>query len=126
MLSSMDSFMSKRWVIMSLNSQDGEEMAVTTGLPQGSPVSPVLFALYIADIHQAVESQVGDSRGVSFMGSITWIVKGYGLGGVARKLEQSAAASLEWADSNAVRYETTNTEAILLSRRKHRCTQRGI
>ena len=51
-----DSFMRDRRVIMSLDGQDGEEMEVTTGLSQRSPVSPVLFAIYIADIHQAVES----------------------------------------------------------------------
>ena len=45
---------------MSLDGQDGEGVEVTTGLPQGSPVSPVLFAIYIAEIHQAVESRVED------------------------------------------------------------------
>ena len=58
-----DSFMRDRRVIMRVDGQDGEEMEVTTGLPQGSPVSPVLFALYIAEIHQAVESQMEDCRG---------------------------------------------------------------
>ena len=102
-------------------------MAVATGLPQGSPVSPVLFALYIADIHQAVESQVEDSRGISFVDDVTWIVEGYDLDDVAGKLERCAAASLEWAEHNAVRFETTKTEAILFSRRRrHRRTQRGI
>ena len=69
-----DSFMRDRRVIMSLDGQDGEEMAVTTGLPKGSPVSPVLFAIYITDIHQAVESQVEDSRGISFVDDVTWVV----------------------------------------------------
>ena len=50
-----DSFMRDRRVIMSVDGQDGEPMDVTTGLPQGSPISPALFAIYIADIHGAVE-----------------------------------------------------------------------
>lgn len=49
-----DSFMRDRRVAMSVDGQDWE-MSVTTGLPQGSPASTVL---YIAEIHQAVESQV--------------------------------------------------------------------
>ena len=48
---------------MSIDGQDSEPMAATTGLPQGSPISPVPFALYIAEIHGAVEGQVEDSRG---------------------------------------------------------------
>lgn len=36
---------------MSVDGQDGEPLGVTTGLPQGSPISPVLIAIYIADIY---------------------------------------------------------------------------
>ena len=121
------SFMEDRRVIMSVDGQDGKEMAVTTGLPQGSPVSPVLFSLYIADIHKAVEGQVEDCRGISFVDDVTWIVEGYDISEVASKLEKCAAASLRWAEDNAVRFETSKTEAILFSRkRKHRQCQRGI
>ena len=54
-----DSFTRDRRV-MTVDGQDGEEMSVTTRLPQVFPVSPVLFALYIAEIYQAVKSQVKD------------------------------------------------------------------
>ena len=60
-----DSFMRNRRVMMSVDGQDSDPLEVTTGLPQGSPISPVLFAIYIADIHQAVEGQVEDCRGIS-------------------------------------------------------------
>ena len=43
----VDSFIRDRRVIMSVDGQDDEPMDVTTGLPQGSPISPVLFAIYI-------------------------------------------------------------------------------
>lgn len=46
-----DSFIRDRKVTVSLDGQDGEEMEVTTGLPRGSPVLLVLFAIYIAEIH---------------------------------------------------------------------------
>ena len=49
-----DSSMRDHKVIMSVDRQDGEPVSVTTGLPQGSPVSPVLFALYVADTRGAV------------------------------------------------------------------------
>ena len=56
-----DSFTRDRRVIMSVDGQDGEPIEVTTGLPQRSPISPALFAIYIADIHEPVEDQVEDS-----------------------------------------------------------------
>ena len=57
-----DSSMRDRKVIMSVDGQGGEALDVTTGLPQGSPISPALFAIYIADIHQAVENEVDGMR----------------------------------------------------------------
>ena len=59
-----------------------------------------------------------ESRGISFVDDVTW---GTDMDDMTRKLERYAAASLRWADSNAVRFEASKTEAILFSkRRKHR------
>lgn len=81
-------------------------MGVTTGLMQGSPLSPVHFAIYTAKIRQAVEDRVEDSRGISFVDDVTWLVEGTDIDGVADKLERCARVSLEWAKENAVRFET--------------------
>ena len=122
-----DSFMRDRRVIMSVDGQDGEPVDVTTGLPQGSPISPALFAIYIADIHGAVEDQVEDSRGISYVDDVTWVVEGRDVDDVVSKLERCAQASLRWADNNAVRFEESKTEAILFSnRRRHRQCRREI
>lgn len=52
-------------MVMCIDGQNGELITATTGLPQGSPISPVLFAIYIAEIRGAVGIQVEDSRGIS-------------------------------------------------------------
>ena len=70
-----DGFVRDRQVIMSVDGQDGEPVSVTTGLPRGSPISLTLFAIYIADIHEAVEDQVEDSRGISYVDDVTWVVE---------------------------------------------------
>ena len=122
-----DSVMRGWRVIMSVDGQDGEPMEVTTGLPRGSPISPALFAIYIADIHEAVEDQVEDSRGISYVDDVTLVVEGTDVDDVVSKLERCARASLEWADNNAVRFEETKTEVILFSNgRKHRKRRREI
>ena len=73
------------------------------------------------------ESQVEDSRGIPFVDGVPWIVEGYDVDDVSRKLEQCATVSSSWAEHNAVRFETSKMEAILFSRRrKHRRCQRGI
>ena len=55
-------------------------MTVKTGLPLGLPVSLALFSLRIADIHGEVEDQVEDSRGISYVDDVTWIVDGVVVG----------------------------------------------
>ena len=112
-----DSFMRDRRVIMSVDGQDGPPLDVT-GLPQGSPVSSVLFGIYIADVHSTVEERVSGCRGLSFVDDITWFYEGNTIEEVTQGLERAAAESLRWAESNAVRFETAKTEAILLSRRR--------
>ena len=64
-----------------------------------------------------------DSRGISFVDDVTWLVEGRDVGEVVQGLERCATASLAWADGNAVRFEISKTEAILFFRRKthHRC-----
>ena len=117
----VNSFMRDRRVIMSVDGRDGDAMDATTGLPQGSPISPVLFAIYIAEIHDAVERQVEVIQSISFVDDITWLVDGTDLNDVVSKLERCAA------DNNAVCFETSKTEAILFSkRRKHRRCDRTI
>ena len=78
----------------------------------------MLFAIYIADMHQAFEGQIEDCRGISFVDDITWVAEGVDLDDVVRKLEGCAAASLQWAEGNAVRFETSKAEAVLFSRRR--------
>ena len=79
---------------MSVDGQDGPPMAVTTGLPQGSPVSPVLFGIYIADVHKAVENKVFGCKGISFVHDVTWFVEGTSIEEVTVGLESCAAESL--------------------------------
>ena len=51
-------------------SVDGQK-DVTTGLPQISPILPVLFAIHIAEIHRTIEEQVQNCQGISLVGDVT-------------------------------------------------------
>ena len=118
LVSWVDSFMRERKVVMSIDGQESEAKEVETGLPQGSPVSPVLFTAYMADIHGEVEGQVPGCRGISFVDDITWVAEGEDLLDLTEKLGRCAEKSLRWAEGNAVRFETGKTEAMLLTKKK--------
>ena len=63
---------------MSVDGEGREPMELTTSLPQGSPISPVPFAIYIAEIHASAEGKAQDSRGISFVYGVTWVEEGTG------------------------------------------------
>jgi hypothetical protein len=112
----MIDFMTDRSVEMVVDGQEGAAMPVNTSLPQGSPVSPILFAIYMADLHEEVEGKVQGCRSLSFVDDFTWIVEANNIPTLVKTLERCARISQRWAERNVVRFETSKTEAILLSR----------
>ena len=83
-----DSFMRDHRIIMSMGGQGNEARKVTTSLLQGSPIPPVLFAIYIAEIHEVLEQEVEGCRGISFADDVTWLAEGDNLSEVVQRLEK--------------------------------------
>ena len=54
------------------------------------------------------------------MDDVAWTTEGETEDGISETLEQAAAAAQEWAEANAVTFDTQVTEAILRRRRKRR------
>jgi hypothetical protein len=52
------SFLSNRRALLVIDGHAGKEVPVSSSLPQGSPVSPILFVLYIQLLATAIESAV--------------------------------------------------------------------
>jgi hypothetical protein len=66
---------------------------VISYLPQRSAVSPILFAIYIANIHSEVEGKINGVRALSFVDDITWLAVGDDVAELTKKLEQCAKQS---------------------------------
>jgi hypothetical protein len=112
----VNNFMENRTMSITMDGEEGEVMPVNTGLPQGSPISPVLFLLYIADLGKEVENTNPKTVGLSFVDDVTWIETGKTANEVTAKLQQRAQDTLLWAKRNAVEIEADKTEAIFFSK----------
>ena len=55
-----ESFLSDRRVSMVIDGEPMIEYRVTMGMPQGSPVTPILFAIYLSGVFKEVEESVGE------------------------------------------------------------------
>jgi len=114
------SFMEERKVIMSMDGKEGNSMDVETEVPQGSPVSPVLFILYLSGLFGQVENKEKESgsEGISFVDDVAWVVEGEDVEECTQRLERYAAETDIWAKENSCQFDSEKTKAILFTQRR--------
>jgi len=116
----VESFMEDRKVIMSMDGKEGDSMDAETGVPQGSPVSPVLFVIYRSGLFGQVEKKEEEcgSEGISFVNDVAWVVEGEDVGKCTKRLERCATETTIWAKKNACQFDIEQTEAMLFTQRR--------
>jgi len=117
----VESFMEERKVIMSMDGKEGDSMDAETGVPQGSPVSPVLFVIYLSELFSRVEEKEKEygSEGISFVDDVAWVVEGEDVGECTQRLERCATEAPSWVKENTCQFEIEKTKAILFTRRRN-------
>jgi len=86
-------------------------------VPQGSPISPILFAIHTAALLQWVEDRV-QAEGISFADDLGWVATGKDVNQVVERLETCTAESIECANRRDLQFDTAKTEAALFTRRR--------
>jgi hypothetical protein len=94
-----------------------ERHPVEAGVPQGSAVSPIVFAIYTSGLIKWVEEYVSEAEGLSFVDDLGWVATGSDVNQVVMMLERCAAKSIEWAGRRGLQFDTAKTEAALFTRR---------
>jgi hypothetical protein len=108
-----------RRVTMKMDSREGKVMEVTTGVPQGSPVSPILFVIYISELFKKIERSVEGTLAHSFVDEVAWVVEGDDVTQCAQRMQRCASRATRWAEENAVEFDIEKTEAILFSKKRN-------
>jgi hypothetical protein len=114
----VDSFLSNRRAMLVIDGRTGETCAIQAGLPQGSPVSPVLFILSVSALFQWLEDRHPTLQAISFVDDIGLVVECDELEEGTTQLESIARDTMEWGSDNKVEFEVSKTEVLLFSRRR--------
>jgi hypothetical protein len=114
----VDSFLSNRRAMLVIDGRTGETRAIQAGLPQGSPVSPVLFILSVSALFQWLEDRHPTLQAISFVDDIGLVVECDELEESTTQLESIARDTMEWGSDNKVEFEVSKTEVLLFSRRR--------
>ncbi|EED14170.1 reverse transcriptase, putative [Talaromyces stipitatus ATCC 10500] len=89
------SFLSDRRVTPVIDGHIGKEASISSGLPQGSPVSPILFVLYVHGLSRAIERSVPEIRCLSFVDDQGLITAASSVKEACRTLEKAAEVAIE-------------------------------
>ena len=110
------SFLTDRTVQLVIDGHDNKERDIETGIPQGSPVSPILFLIYISGVFDEVTEANPAITSLSFVDDLGFIATGSPVRDLAKTLGRVAQVVIEWGKSNAVTYDIVKTEAVLFSK----------
>ena len=116
----VQSFLTDRWVQLQIDNTQCPAHPVNSGVPQGSPVSPILFIIYLSGVFDAIERRVNGIQCLSFADDIGLLAPGYSVREVCKKLQEAAKVAIEWGHGNVVQFDAGKTEAVLLTRKRGR------
>ena len=89
------SFLTGRKVQLVIDGHDNKERDIETGIPQGSPVSPILFLIYISGVFNKVSETSPLVTSLSFVDDLGFIASGSSVKEVVESLEKVAHTVLE-------------------------------
>ena len=110
------SFLTDRKIQLVIDGHDNKEREIKTGIPQGSPVSSILFLIYISGVFDAAAENNPAITSLSFVDDLGFIAFGTSVKEISQTLGTVAATVLHWGSTNAVTYDTSKTEAVLFSK----------
>ena len=110
-------FMSNRRTTIIIPGWESEEFAVPVGIPQGSPLSPILFLFYIAELLESCNSSRERVSAAGFVDDTTLLAYGPTTEGNCRALERVHDRCLAWAKRYGATFAPEKYELIHLTRR---------
>jgi len=109
-----ESFLSERTVEIVIQRILLQSDPMETGVPEVSPLSPILLAIHTTGLIKRVEERV-QAEGLSFLDDLGWVAIGRDVNQVVEKPEACAAESIEWASRRDLQFDTAITEAVLFT-----------
>ena len=116
-----------RWISSFLSNQTAQLVIdgftcpireVSAGLPQGSPLSPVLWIIYMHALLKKINETFPDRINISFIDDISIIAEGKDAEEVAKLLEEAGSQLVHLGKEHHIGFDEEKTEAALFTRKR--------
>ena len=114
------SYLSNRYQKVALNGESSQRLPITCGVPQGSILGPLLFLLYINDMHLAMEH----STIYHFADDTNLLYSSKSLKILRKRLNKDLQLLYDWLCSNRLSLNAGKTEFIVFRPSRHKTSER--
>ena len=115
-LSWLQSFLSDRHASLIIDRAATAPVPITSGIPQGSPLSPVLFLLFIAPLYERLRPLQGQLT-IGFADDTNILAFSHEETGRVAILEEAYRIAAQWAAERGAVFEPAKSELIHFQRR---------
>jgi hypothetical protein len=119
-------FITSRSTTLVIQGHETQEFQVEAGVPQGSPLSPILFLFYIAELLQLCNRPKEGLSAIGFADDVNLLVYSQSTEANCCKLESTYKKLVEWASKHGMRFAPQKYELIHFARSRRFNLQAGI
>ena len=112
------SFTTQRKTCLVFDDSESSLFPVHCGVPQGSPLSPILFLFYISDLHNIVHTPEKGVSALGFADDTNLLAFSPSLKSNLLKLKSTHSKCLDWVRKHGMKFAPEKYELLHFSRRR--------
>ena len=112
------SFCDKRSTTLVFDDSESCSIPIHCGVPQGSPLSPILFLFYISELHETVHTPSSGVSALGFADDTNLLAFGHSLKSNLLKLKNTHLKCLSWTARHGIVFSPEKYEILHFSRRR--------
>ena len=116
----VESFMTGRTTTLAFGGRESEPIDIPAGIPQGSPISPILFLFYNMELLEICNPSETPVQGMGFVDDVNLLAYGRTAEANCANLRRVHDQCLQWAKRHGAKFAPEKYQLIHLSRRQRR------
>ena len=116
LVNTIASFLHERRTRIVYAGYESDWIHTNTGIPQGSPLSPILFLIYISGLLEKLQTPDNDTLGFGFVDDTNIIAWGVSAEDNCRRLNAAHSQCEDWAEEHGAKFAPDKYQLIHFTR----------